>query len=99
MISRAVAAVLMTALLFRKQYEVHLTYLTIFSLKKEVTVSILRIAIPNGLENGCFALGRVLVTGIVALFGTAQIAVFVSAFLCSCNSMSCRRMHTDMPVF
>lgn len=74
LISRAVAAVLMTALLFRKQYEVHLTFRGIFSLKKEVIKSILRIAIPNGLENGCFALGRVLVTGIVALFGTAQIA-------------------------
>lgn len=74
LISRAFAAVLMTALLFRKQYEVHLTYRAIFSLKKEVVKSILRIAVPNGLENGCFALGRVLVTGIVALFGTAQIA-------------------------
>lgn len=74
LISRAVAAVLMTTLLFRKQYEVHLTFRGIFSLKKEVIKSILRIAIPNGLENGCFALGRVLVTGIVALFGTAQIA-------------------------
>lgn len=65
LISRAFAAVLMTALLFRKQYEVHLTYRAIFSLKKEVVKSILRIAVPNGLENGCFALGRVLVTGIV----------------------------------
>lgn len=74
LISRAFAAVLMTALLFRKQYEVRLTYRAIFSLKKEVVKSILRIAVPNGLENGCFALGRVLVTGIVALFGTAQIA-------------------------
>lgn len=74
LISRAFAAVLMTALLFRKRYEVHLTYRAIFSLKKEVVKSILRIAVPNGLENGCFALGRVLATGIVALFGTAQIA-------------------------
>lgn len=74
LISRATAAVLMTALLFRKKYEVHLTPPAVFSLKKDVAASILRIAVPNGLENGCFALGRVLVTGIVALFGTAQIA-------------------------
>lgn len=74
LISRAIAAVLMTALLFRKQYEVHLTFRGIFFLKKEVIKNILHIAIPNGLENGFFALGRVLVTGIVALFGTAQIA-------------------------
>ena len=74
LISRTVAAVLMTALLFRRQYAVHLTAPAIFVLKKEAIRQILRIAIPNGLENGCFALGRVLVTGIVALFGTAQIA-------------------------
>ena len=74
LISRATAAVLMTGLLFRKKYEVHLTLPAIFSIKKDVAASILRIAVPNGLENGCFALGRVLVTGIVALFGTAQIA-------------------------
>ena len=74
LISRATAAVLMTGLLFRKKYEVHLTLPAIFSIKKDVAASILRIDVPNGLENGFFALGRVLVTGIVALFGTAQIA-------------------------
>lgn len=74
LISRAVAAVLMTSLLFCRKYEVHLTLPAVFSLKKEVVANILRVAVPNSLENGCFALGRVLVTGIVALFGTAQIA-------------------------
>lgn len=74
LISRAVAAIFMTALLFRKQYAVHLSAAAIFVLHQEVIRRILRIAIPNSLENGCFALGRVLVTGIVALFGTAQIA-------------------------
>ncbi|MCI8668985.1 MAG: MATE family efflux transporter [Lachnospiraceae bacterium] len=74
LISRTVAAILMTVLLFRKKYEVHLTLSAVFTLKNDVAARILRIAVPNSLENGCFALGRVLVTGIVALFGTAQIA-------------------------
>ncbi len=74
LISRAVAAVIMTSILFSKKHEVHLSLKTIFSLKKAAALRILKIAVPNGLENGCFALGRVLVTGIVALFGTAQIA-------------------------
>lgn len=74
LVSRAIAAVLMTGFLFCKQYEIHLTPRAVFSLKKDVVRSILHIAVPNSLENGCFALGRVLVTGIVALFGTAQIA-------------------------
>jgi len=36
--------------------------------------SILRIGIPYGLENGLFYLGRIVVLGIVAMFGTAAIA-------------------------
>jgi len=34
----------------------------------------LKIAVPNGIENGLFALGKVLVVSIVSLFGTVQIA-------------------------
>ncbi len=74
LISRAIAAVIMTFILFSKKHEVHLSFKTIFPLKKAAALRVLKIAVPNGLENGCFALGRVLVTGIVALFGTAQIA-------------------------
>lgn len=35
---------------------------------------IFRIAVPNGIENGLFMFGKVLVTSIVAMFGTSQIA-------------------------
>lgn len=35
---------------------------------------ILGIGIPNGIENSIFQLGRVLVVGVIAMFGTAQIA-------------------------
>ena len=35
---------------------------------------ILMIAVPSGLENGIFQLGRVMVVGIIAGFGTVQIA-------------------------
>ncbi len=35
---------------------------------------ILKIAIPNGMENGIFQLVKVALSGIVALFGTYQIA-------------------------
>lgn len=74
LISRAFAAVLLTILLCRGKYEVHLNFGVVFPPKKEYVQRILRIAVPNGLENGFFALGTVLVTGIVALSGTAQIA-------------------------
>ena len=46
----------------------------IFIWRGELLRKILHIAVPSGIENGLFALGKVLVTSIVALFGTAQIA-------------------------
>lgn len=73
-ISRTTAAVLITILLFKQKYEVHYASNTVLSLKKDYAVRILKIALPNSVENGLFALGRVLVSGIVALFGTTQIA-------------------------
>lgn len=74
LIARAFAAILLTVLLCKQKYEVQLNFRAVFMPKKEYIQRILRIAVPNGLENGFFALGRVLVTGIVALFGTSQIA-------------------------
>lgn len=74
LLSRAIAAIVMTALAFHKENQVVLSWRAIFSWKRELMHRILRIAIPNGIENGLFALGRVLVTSIVSLFGTTQIA-------------------------
>lgn len=74
LLSRAVAAVIMTALAFRAKNEVHISLKEIFRWNKKVIKKILHIAVPSGIENGLFAFGKVLVTSIVALFGTAQIA-------------------------
>ncbi|MDE5996132.1 MAG: MATE family efflux transporter, partial [Eubacterium sp.] len=74
LISRTTAAVLITILLFKQKYEIHYTQKSVFSLKKEYAGRILKIALPNSIENGLFSFGRVLVSGIVALFGTTQIA-------------------------
>lgn len=74
LISRITAAVLITILLFKQKYEIHYTRKSVLLLKKEYAGRILKIALPNSIENGLFALGRVLVSGIVALFGTTQIA-------------------------
>lgn len=74
LISRTTAAVLITILLFKQKYKIHYTRKSVLSLKKEYAGRILKIALPNSIENGLFALGRVLVSGIVALFGTTQIA-------------------------
>ena len=47
----------------------------------------MHIGIPNGLENGLFQLGRVLVVGIIASFGTVQIAA--NAVANNIDSMGC----------
>lgn len=74
LLSRAVAGIVMTALAFNTKHEVYLKAKNVFCRNFEMLRRILKIAIPNAIENGLFALGRVLVTSIVAMFGTAQIA-------------------------
>lgn len=74
LLSRAVAAVIMVVLLLRSKSGVSVKLKDIFSFDKSVVGRILHIAVPNGIENGLFMLGKVLVTSIVALFGTTQIA-------------------------
>lgn len=72
--SRAAAAILLSALAFRPGCGLRLCWHSILSWDKEEIRRILRIAVPGGIENGLFAFGKVLVTGIVSHFGTAQIA-------------------------
>lgn len=48
---------------------------------------ILRIGVPNGLENSFFQLGRVLVVSMIALFGTVQIAA--NAVANNIDSLGC----------
>lgn len=74
LIARGVAAVVMTWFAFGRGNEIHLQWGNLLAWKRRLLARILRIAVPNGVENGLFALGRVLVTSIVSLFGTAQIA-------------------------
>ena len=74
LLSRAFAAVVMSRLAFRRQNSIPLYWHHILMWDTPVVRRILRIAVPNGLENGLFALGKVLVTSIVAGFGTVQIA-------------------------
>ena len=45
-----------------------------WNLNFRMVKQILGIGIPNGIENSIFQLGRVLVVGIIAMFGTTQIA-------------------------
>ena len=73
-ISRIVAAVIMFTLSLDYKNMVYVKMKDIRVIDGNMVRKILQIAIPNGIENGLFTLGRVLVTSIVAMFGTSQIA-------------------------
>lgn len=74
LIARTFSAVVITALCFRRKNDVFYAVRWIFQWNGELMRHILRIAIPNGLENGVFQLVKVALSSIVALFGTYQIA-------------------------
>ena len=73
-ISRAFAALVMVYLSLNKKNKVFISFSQIFSIKRDMIIKILNIAIPNGIENGIVQLGRILLISIIALFGTDQIA-------------------------
>jgi Na+-driven multidrug efflux pump len=74
LISRMIAALLLCALAADKKNILSLKRANMAAHHREYAGRILSIAVPNGIENGLFSLGRLLVTSIVALFGTSQIA-------------------------
>lgn len=74
LVSRLFAAVTMTVLVRGKQNDIRLQGRHVFAWDRDMVRRILKIAVPSGVENGLFALGKVLVTSIVAGFGTIQIA-------------------------
>ncbi len=74
LVSRAAAAIIMLGLSKNRRNTVWVGKKQVFVWDGDMIRRILKIAVPNSLENGLFALGKVLVTSIVAQFGTAQIA-------------------------
>ncbi|MGE4548970.1 MAG: MATE family efflux transporter [Intestinibacillus sp.] len=74
LIARAAGAVIMTTLLRRPENLVTIGGKGSFRPDPGMIGRILNIGVPNGLENSMFQLGRILVVGIIAAFGTTQIA-------------------------
>jgi len=73
-ISRGIAAIVITKLLYNPEHPVSLRDGQKFRPNSSMIGKILGIGIPNGLENSLFQLGRILVVSIIATFGTTQIA-------------------------
>lgn len=74
LVSRMIGAAIIFGLNLRKRQTVQVQLKNVFAWQSDTIRRIFKIAIPNGIENGLFMLGKVLVTSIVALFGTTQIA-------------------------
>ena len=72
--SRMVAAAVMLALLHSRHNPVRVSGLLKFRFDPSMMGRILRIGVPNGLENCFFQLGRVLLVSLISTFGTAQTA-------------------------
>jgi len=76
LLARLSGAVSITAFLYSAHNPIHIRGLFHFHWDWPIVKRILGIGIPNGLENGLFQIGKVLVTSLVSSFGTASIAAY-----------------------
>lgn len=74
LIARTFSALVITVLCLQEKNEIFYRCKWIFQWNGDFMKQILKIAIPNGMENGVFQLVKVALSSIVALFGTYQIA-------------------------
>lgn len=73
LISRVLSAVSMFILLRNKNLPIHIGSIRNFRFNVILIKRILRIGVPNGLENSVFQMGKILVQGITAGLGTSAI--------------------------
>ncbi len=81
--ARAMAAVAMLVLICKKSNLIFIDHLFRPNIQLDMIWKILRIGIPNGLENGMFQIGKLIVQRTVTTFGTSAIAANAV-----CNSIS-----------
>ena len=72
--ARTFSAIAITVFCFRKRNAVRYHVRDIFRWEGGMLWRILKVAVPNGVENGLFQLIKVALSSITALFGTVQIA-------------------------
>ena len=74
LIARAFSAIVITCLCFDAQLAAYYTKEGILTWDSAMLKRMLKIAVPNGIENGIFQFVKVALSSVVALFGTYQIA-------------------------
>lgn len=73
LVSRTVAAVMMVCLLFNQKLTIHLSKNMQIRFDWGMIRRILRIGIPNGVENSMFQLGKLVLLSLISTFGTVAI--------------------------
>lgn len=74
LVSRIIGSILILALLHNPAHPLHLTQIFRVKLNPQMIKNILSLGIPNGLESSMFQIGKILVQGLVASFGTVALA-------------------------
>ena len=74
LLSRAAAAAVITVLLLDSRRDLFVRKTLKISLNWDIIKRVLYVGVPNGLENGMFQLGKILVLNLVSVFGTQAIA-------------------------
>lgn len=74
LLSRALGAVVMMILIVKPANVIHVKKLFRPEIHLAMVKNILKLAIPNGMENGMFQVGKLIVQGLISSFGTAAIA-------------------------
>lgn len=73
LLSRGVAALVILLLIRNKENPIHIDGIFHLGFDWNMIKRILRIGVPNGMENSMFQVGKILVQGLIASFGTAAI--------------------------
>ena len=74
LLSRALGAVIMMVLIVKPTNVIYVKKPFKPELHLAMVKNILRLAVPNGMENGMFQVGKLIVQGLISSFGTAAIA-------------------------
>ena len=73
LVSRAVAAILIIALLRNEDMIIHISKKHKYKYDKGMVKNILKIGVPSGIENSMFQLGKIMLLSVISVFGTSSI--------------------------
>lgn len=74
LLARVLGGLYLTARLYNRKNAIHVEKIWMPSFRRDLIGRILKIGVPNGLENGMFQIGKLVVMNLIASLGTVAIA-------------------------